>query len=204
MAMDLVMGPRGHQQAAAGRTRARRLVCLLVISALGGAAAFADAPVPRITVEERDGVYRVGASFAVAAPAAKAIEVLTDFEQIPRFMPDIHDSRVLERSDRTAVVEQTAVSKFMMFSKRVHLVLDVQHDGDSIRFRDRCGRSFSSYQGTWIVSQHDSLTVIDYQLNAKPRFEVPAFVLKRLLKRDAMVMIERLTAEIVGRAEASK
>jgi hypothetical protein len=55
------------------------------------------------------------------------------------------------------------------------------------------------YQGAWIISQHDSLTVIDYQLTAKPSFEVPAFVLKRLLKRDAVQLIDRIKAEIAAR-----
>jgi hypothetical protein len=47
-------------------------------------------------------------------------------------------------------------------------------------------------------------TTVLYELSAKPTFEVPAFVLKRLFKRDAAAMIERLTAEIVTRAAASK
>jgi hypothetical protein len=89
----------------------------------------------------------------------------------------------------------------MMFSKRVHLLLDVRQNPGSVTFRDRCGKSFVSYEGAWLISQHDGLTVVDYQLNAKPAFEVPGFVLKRLLKRDAGQLIDRIKAEIASRAD---
>ena len=200
--MDLVMGPHGRQQAAAGRARARRLVCLLMVLMLTAAGALdANAPVEsRVDVTESDGVYRVTAAFAVTQTPGEVMTVLTDYARIPKFMPDVQSSKVLERNGPDAVVEQEAVSKFMLFSKRVHLVLDVREEAGSIRFKDRCGRSFAAYEGAWIISEHDSLTVVDYQLTARPSFEVPAFVLKRLLKRDAAQLIDRLKAEIASRA----
>ena len=197
--MDLVMGLHGRQQAAAGRTRARRLVCLLaaVMMIMPGMLG-ADAPrTPRVDVAEHEGgVYRVSAAFAVLETPEDVISVLTDYARIPKFMPDVEVSKVLERTATGVVVEQEAVSKFMLFSKRVHLMLDVRVDGGSIRFKDRSRRSFESYEGAWIISQHDSLTVVDYELSAKPAFEVPGFVLKRLMKRDALLLIDRLKAEI--------
>ncbi len=200
--MDLVMGPQGRQQAAAGRRCARRLVCLLAVVMLAVAATRAE-PLgeSRIDVSESGGVYSVTAAFAVTETAQTVMAVLTDYARIPRFMPDVQLSKVLERTGSSAVVEQEAVSRFMLFSRRVHLVLEIREDAGFIRFRDRCGQSFESYEGTWQVSQHDSLTVIDYQLSAKPSFEVPGFVLKRLLKRDAAQLIDRLKAEIAARVD---
>lgn len=198
--MDLVMG-RGHPQAAAGRTSARRLFCFVVVALMTGPVLFADPPsTPRIEVIESGGVYTVTAAFAVAESPQTVMKVLTDYARIPRFMPDVEISRVLERTATGAIVEQEAVSRFMLFVKRVHLVLDVREEAASLRFRDRCGQSFKSYEGAWTLSEADSVTVVDYQLSARPSFEVPGFLLKRLLKRDALVMIERLRAEIEGRS----
>ena len=156
---------------------------------------------PRIDVTESGGLYTVTAAFAVTEAPHVVMTVLTDYARIPEFMPDVQISKVIERTGTSAVVEQEAISRFMLFSKRVHLVLDVQEDAGSIRFRDRCGKSFASYEGAWIISVHDSVTVVDYQLTAKPSFDVPAFVLKRLLKRDAAQLIDRIKAEIVARAD---
>ena len=91
-----------------------------------------------------------------------------------------------------------------MFSKRVHLVLEVRESPNTIRFRDRCGRSFVRYEGSWTMVETDGRTDIRYQLSAQPSFDVPEFLLKRLLKRDATRMIERLRVAIAARARGER
>ncbi|MBY0493409.1 MAG: SRPBCC family protein [Cyanobacteria bacterium] len=153
---------------------------------------------------ETDGVYRVTASFTVGAAVKTVATVLTDYERIPRFMPDVKTSQVLSRTQAGVVIEQEATAKFMMFSKKVHLLLDVSENGGTIRFRDRCGKSFAIYEGAWRLTGTRGSTTVTYELSAQPKFEVPAFVLRRLLRRDAVLMIDRLIAEIADRADGSK
>ena len=189
-----------------GRSGARQLVAaaaLIVFGAVAQPATAVPQNDPPVSVSEDEGVYSVAATFAVPQAASFAIAALTDYAQIPRFMPEVRMSTVLERADDRTIVEQEAVARFMMFSKRVHLVLEVQEEGGPIRlirFRDRCGKSFARYEGAWTIAESDGHTHITYELSAKPSFEVPEFVLKRLLKRDATHMIERLKAEIEARA----
>ncbi|MGH9308441.1 MAG: SRPBCC family protein, partial [Vicinamibacterales bacterium] len=188
-----------------GRTSARRLfVAAMVVVTIGQSGAFAAAageqPSEQVTVHEDQGSYRVEARFSVPQPAAAALAVLKDYEQIPKFLPDVRRSTVLERTDGQAVVEQEANPRFMMFSRRVHLVLEVVEEPSAIRFRDRCGKSFSQYEGSWQVREERNGATITYQLSAKPSFAVPEFVLKRLLKRDAVQMIARLRGAIAARS----
>jgi carbon monoxide dehydrogenase subunit G len=170
-----------------------------MVAVLTATIVFAAAEAPRIAVVETGGAYHVTAEFTVAATPAAVAAVLTDFERIPEFMPDVTSSEVLSRTETGLVVQQEAVAKFMMFSKRMHLVLDVREDGGTIRFRDRCGKSFISYEGAWHLTGTGGDTAVSYKLSAKPAFEVPRFVLTRLLKRDAAAMIERLRMEIAAR-----
>ena len=65
-----------------------------------------------------------------------------------------------------------------------------------IVFRDRCGQSFERYEGAWSMSDTGAHTRVTYRLTAKPAFDVPGWLLSRLLKRDAAEMIERLRSEI--------
>jgi ribosome-associated toxin RatA of RatAB toxin-antitoxin module len=189
-----------------GRDSVRRfLVAAVVIAcvALPGArltAAADPAPSPEVTVRETRGTYSVTARFEVPQSAAVALAVLSDYEQIPRFMPGVRTSVVRERTPERVMVEQEAVSQFMMFSKTVHLLLDVTEDRDTIRFVDRSGKSFSSYEGSWQAVQKDGGTTITYELTARPAFDVPEFILKRLLKRDSAQMINCLRREIAARA----
>jgi uncharacterized membrane protein len=176
------------------------LVITLIASAVPCAEAMEQADHAGVTVREEEGMYHVAASFTVAKPVAVVHAVLTGYEQIPRYMPDVRSSRVIERSGSRAVVEQEAVARVMMFSKRVHLVLDVSEGTETIRFRDRCGKSFEHYEGAWILTAAGSDRVeVRYELAAKPSFNVPEFLLKRLLKRDAQEMIRRLQGEITRR-----
>ena len=52
----------------------------------------------RVDVSEANGVYRVAASFAVSQSAEDVMAVLTNFERIPLYVPDMEISRVVERS----------------------------------------------------------------------------------------------------------
>jgi hypothetical protein len=176
----------------------------LSAAALVAAAASFAAPqasgqeAPRVAVQELDGVYVVEARFEVPQPPSVVLAVLTDYEGIPRFMPHVRSSIVRSRHEGGAVVEQEAVSRVLMFSKRVHLLLEVEQTGDALRFRDACGRSFTQYDGAWTVAEGDGRTVVTYELRARPSFDVPGFVLTKLLKRDSVQMIERLRAEMAA------
>lgn len=155
---------------------------------------------PSVTVREAGGVYSVTAQFTVPQSRAVALAVLTDYEHIPRFMSDVKTSIVHERSGGRLIVEQEAVSRMIMFSKRIHLLLEVTEARDTVRFRDRSGRSFTCYEGVWHLSEQDGGTAIVYDLTAQPAFNVPEALLKRLLRRDSGRMIAALRREMAARS----
>jgi ribosome-associated toxin RatA of RatAB toxin-antitoxin module len=189
-----------HHAATTGGRPARRFV---IPSVVLGAMLIATLPVraadEQIAVREKDGTYEVRATFVVPRSVSVVTAVLTDYVRIPHYMPEVRTSQLLERQDDRAVVEQEAVAKFLMFSKRVHLILEVQEAPMTIEFRDRCGQSFERYEGAWAMAQNRNETTISYRLTAKPRFDVPNWLLARLLKRDASEMVARLRAEIGAR-----
>jgi len=71
---------------------------------------------------------------------------------------------------------------------------------DALTFRDRCARSFVRYEGAWRLSEHNGQTAITYELAAEPSFDIPGWMLKRLLRRDSAEMIDRLQREIAARS----
>jgi len=185
-----------------GRRRARWLIAggLAATSIAWGSAGAAATAAPDVTVRNERGLYVVSAQFHVAQAAPAVFEVLTDYERIPRFMPGVKTSIVRERSAGHVVVEQEAVARLMLFSKRIYLLLEVCTEANELRFRDISGRSFSRYDGAWRIEAKDGYTLLTYELSAQPSFDVPDFVLARLLKRDAKDMIEHLRDEIASRA----
>jgi len=174
---------------------------ILCVPALGAplvAPADTDPPADLVVAVE-NGTYSVTAHFDVPEPPGVALAVLSDYEQIPRFMPGVRTSVILERTSRHVIIEQAAVSQYMMFSKDVHLVLQVTEDGNTLRFVDRAHDSFTLYEGTWRVTPKDGGTggaTVTYAVTARPAFDVPGFILKRLLRRDSRQMVESLRREI--------
>ena len=152
-----------------------------------------------VSLRQTAGVFTVTATFDVPHAASLATTVLTDYEQISRFVPDVTRSVVVEREPGRTVVEQEAVARVLMFSKRVYLRLEVHQEEGIIRFYDRSGRSFSRYEGSWRLTETHGRTTIAYELTAKPSFDVPEFILGRLLKRDAKKLIEGLRREMARR-----
>jgi carbon monoxide dehydrogenase subunit G len=193
-----------HLKTSGGRACVRRSLISVVLMLAGmipvARLKATDDPASAVTVREERGVYSVAARFQVPQSPALALAVLTDYEHIPRFMPGVETSIVLERRTGLVVVEQEAVSHLMMFSKRVHLVLEVTEGADTLRFRDRSGRSFARYEGSWQLCEENGQTVILYDLTAQPSFDVPQFLLRRLLKRDAGLMIAGLRREIAAQS----
>ena len=159
---------------------------------------------PDVAVTQADGSYTVAARFDVPQHPDAVLTVLTDYERIPRYMPEVESSVVRERRGSRVVVEQEAVAKFMFFSRRVHLVLEVDEAADSVRFVDVSGRSFAAYSGAWTLSGENGGTIVGYQLTARPAFDVPSFVLKRLMERDATRMIASLRGEIARAAPVTR
>ncbi|MGE0864499.1 MAG: SRPBCC family protein [Vicinamibacterales bacterium] len=174
------------------------VLALGLVSSPLATAAFGPDAAPDVSVREEGGTYEVRATFAIAQSADVARSVLSDYEQIPRFMPGIKSSVVRRRTPRL-LVEQEAVSKFAMFSKTVHLLLEITEGDSYLHFVDLCGRSFIRYEGLWRIEPQGAGAEMSYELSARPAFDVPGFVIKRLLKRNASEMIERLKAEIAAR-----
>jgi carbon monoxide dehydrogenase subunit G len=172
-----------------------------VVAVLGPAAPAAAADqATSVDVTETAGVYTVAATFSVDEPARAALAVLTDYPGIPRFMPEVESSSVVARRSDGALVDQAVVARFLMFTRRIQLRLDITERPGWVHFRDTSGESFEHYDGSWTVAASGDRTRITYALAAKPSFDVPEFLLRRLLKRDAVRMITRLRTEIAARA----
>jgi uncharacterized membrane protein len=103
--------PGGH--AAPPRSVVIGIGIVTALSSLAPLAGAQDGPSPpEVNVQEAHGTYSVRAGFHVLQPPSVVFAVLTDYEDIPRFMADIKTSKVLERSAGGAVVEQEGISRF--------------------------------------------------------------------------------------------
>jgi hypothetical protein len=188
--------------AAGGHPPVRRLVRLLasllvVTTALSWNVRAEDGN--QVNVVEKEGTYHVTATFAVPQSIDVVTAVLTDYEQVPKFMPNVRTSVILDREPGRTFIQQEVVAKWFLFSKHVRLLLEVLETPGSIQFKDTSRESFWIYEGGWTLTVHPGHTTIGYVLRARPSFSVPGFLLPRLMKNDADAMIDGLRVEMARR-----
>jgi ribosome-associated toxin RatA of RatAB toxin-antitoxin module len=184
-----------------GPRTARRFVSLLAVVMSAAALLEAGQSAPNVTIDRCETGYSVRATFDIAADSAIVHDVLTDYERIPTFMPQITRSRVIERGADRTTVEQEAVSQVMFVVKRFYLRLDIDDSGSAIAFTDRASKSFKRYTGVWLLHPHDGLTTVDYTLTAQPSTDAPGWLISRAMKTDAVRMIGQLREEAARRSK---
>lgn len=177
-----------------------RPVLVLVFSILSAPLWGATTPVS-VDVEDGAGkTYVVDAAFDVNVPLSRAWEVLTDYDGIGRFVSSIRQSTIQRREAGRVLLEQHGVGRAWIISLPMHVVLDVrEYDHRMLVFRDVCGKSFTTYEGTWELSPIGSGTRVTYRLTADPNGRQPAMLAKSAIRGSVKRLLDEVRAEMLAR-----
>lgn len=176
------------------RVRRRLLLLALLLPALPG-----RGEEVAVRLAERR-VYEVEGSFRAPVPRSVAWEVLTDYEHIGSFVPAVRRSWVADRKEGEALVGQDITGGWLFFTRRMILRLQVvEKQPGNISFQELSGKDFASYAGSWRLDSEPEGTAVAYRLRAEPRFHVPGFVLKGVLKREAEALLRGIRDEMIRR-----
>ena len=87
-------------------------IVVLALALACNAAAAADSPVRKLDVAFEGDAYVVNAVFFAPAPPNVAWDVLTDFDKLQGWVPNVAESKVVKREDSVVTVEQRGVAKY--------------------------------------------------------------------------------------------
>lgn len=173
---------------------------MVVLSILCAPTLGANTPINVDVERGADKAYVVDAAFDVNVPAPLAWEVLTDYEGIGRFVSSIRNSTIKQRKAGRVLLEQHGVGRAWIISLPMHVVLEVrEHDQSVLAFRDVCGKSFSTYEGTWELSAIEGGTRVTYRLKADPTGRQPAMLAKSAIKGSVTQLLDQVRAEMLTR-----
>ncbi|MGH8640655.1 MAG: SRPBCC family protein [Burkholderiales bacterium] len=167
------------------------IFCMLFLCASAAVAA-AD-----VTVQAtRDGeAVEVKAVAELAVGPARAWEVLTDYNRLSQFVPDLHESRVVSREGAKAVVEQKGVARFLFFTYPIEVRLAVtEYPHQRIESRAVAG-NFRELRGVYTLEAREGGVRLRYQGRLVPDFELPLFhtyVLKSNVEATFRAMVEEI------------
>ncbi|MES2316871.1 MAG: SRPBCC family protein [Pseudomonadota bacterium] len=157
---------------------------------------------PEVTVKRVDGeagqVFEVNASGSVKASPAAVWKVLTNYEGMPEFVPDLEKTKVISRTGNRAIIEQSGVARFLFLSRTIHLVVQVAEEPITSIDISLVTGDMKVYSCRWEMSAlPDGGTKIAYSGKLVPKFYVPGMLGSNIIRRD----IERMMVAVLQRLD---
>jgi ribosome-associated toxin RatA of RatAB toxin-antitoxin module len=182
------------------RLEIRLLLACLLFSFV--APAMAQVPKLEVAVTRADvddqNVFEVSASGAVNASPAVVWKILTNYERMPEFVPDLQTSRILSRNGNEVIVEQFGVARLLFLSRDIHLVVRITEQPMTTIDIAIISGDMKTYVCRWqmLPLAETGGTRIVYSGKLVPKFYVPGMLGASLIRGDVQRMMTAVLARL--------
>lgn len=142
---------------------------------------------------------RITSQIAIAQPRETVWQVLTDYESLPEFVPNLEKSQRLEHPEGDKVrLEQVGKQRLwkMNFSARVVLDL-VEMPQERIDFEMVEG-DFKAFSGYWLLESVETGTQLSYSIFVWPPRTMPVSLIERRLSKDLSLNLVAIRQRVGG------
>lgn len=150
--------------------------------------------------QDEQAYFEMHASGFVRRSQKTAWQVLTDYERLHEFVPNLLSSRLLERNGAQATLEQQGRVGFFFMTRTIHLVLRVTEHPFSALDINLIAGDMKRYATRWEIApasrNGENGAHISYSGMVEPDFFVPSLLGAALLRADLTQMLEAVIAEI--------
>lgn len=186
----------------------RQLLLLLLLGWSAPALVFAqgqrtDAPklqvaVKRITQDALH-MYEIDASGTVQAPLPIVWRILTGYDRMEEFVPDLVSCRVLSRNGNEVIIEQFGNARFLFMSRSIHLIVRATEQPMSSIDIALISGDMKHYESRWelVPVPETGGTKILYTGRMMPNFYVPGILGTNIIRGD----IERMMGAVLARLD---
>jgi uncharacterized protein YndB with AHSA1/START domain len=166
----------------------------------GLAAAFAaESPIRQIDVVRDGDTYVLDAVMFAPVPPAIAWAVLTDFDHMANWVPNVRRSRVVARAGEVATVEQVGVVRMGLFGFPFVSLRAIDTSGPlTIRSRQLEG-SMRRIESTMRLAAERDGTRLSYHLELVPSLLAGRLVSETMLEREIGEQFSAIVAEMLRR-----
>jgi ribosome-associated toxin RatA of RatAB toxin-antitoxin module len=146
---------------------------------------------------ERQGEYiTVNASALMQVDARIAWEVLSDYDHLAQFIPDMKSSRVVSREGNRVRVEQKGDFGFFFYRQPVEVVLEVVEEPRRRIDARRISGNIRDLETRYELKASDAGVKLDYAGRFIPDFSVPPFfgmaMVRRIIERRFRAMVDEI------------
>jgi ribosome-associated toxin RatA of RatAB toxin-antitoxin module len=164
--------------------------------------AMAASAVPEVHIDSHDGRFAVRSTTAIAADAEVAWQVISDYNRLADFVPDLRISRIISAPGEPLLVEQAGEAGFLVFKFSINVVLEINEVAlQRLGFRAIRG-NMRSMRGEWLIEKTVSGIELSYFAELEPSFWVPPFIGPAVMRRDIAAQIGGVVREIERRQAA--
>lgn len=160
---------------------------------------------PQAVAEEDVQVQRTGQSFTIdlsfyaPVPPARAWAVLTDFEHMAEFLPNLTSSHVSKLSDTELKVSQTGVAKYGMFSTNFESVREITLTPETEIHAHGVGGNLQHLESVMHLHPEGSGTKLVYHVEAMAGFWFPPLIGPSLVRHDTAAQFSAMVREMQRR-----
>jgi ribosome-associated toxin RatA of RatAB toxin-antitoxin module len=180
--------------------RSWRVPCLALALLAAQAGGVLGAEDLAVEVERNGERYAVRAEATLAAAAALAWQVLTDYDNLPRFIPGLSKSAVLARSGDRVLLEQAGEARFLLFSYPMQTRLEVLESPQAQITSRAVAGNLKRMNGRYELQRLGSALRLRYSGEIEPDFELPPLIGTWALRAMVEEQFAAMVAEIERRA----
>jgi carbon monoxide dehydrogenase subunit G len=171
-------------------------------ASLVAAGAFAQSPVKTFDVVQNDNGYVANVVMFAAVPQAVAWGVLTDFDNMQGWVPNVKSSRVTGREgENTLTVEQKGTAKFGLLSFPYTSVRRMQLEPQRTIQSTQVTGSMKRLVSLMKLSADGAGTRLDYRLELEPSGIAASVMSKEFLQHELTEQFTAIVNEMVRRAK---
>lgn len=164
--------------------------------AVARAAAPLELKVDRIDGMEGSKVYQIASSGTVAAAPAAVWRILTDYDHLADYVPDLKSAKVVSRDGVKVIIEQRGATSFLFFSRDIHLVVQALEQAQSRIDVTLVEGDMKVYRCSWELRPDGSGTKVIYNATIEPKFYVPGMVGTSIVRKDIAKMMAAVLARL--------
>lgn len=154
-----------------------------------------------LTVDRIDGtdgskVYQIASSGTVAATPGAVWRILTDYNHLADYVPDLQSAKVVSRDGDKVIIEQLGATHFLFFSRPIHLVVQAREQGQNRIDVSLVEGDMKVYKCSWELRPDGSGTKLVYNAVIEPKFYVPGMVGTSIVRKDISRMMTAVLARL--------
>lgn len=155
----------------------------------------------RVKVAHEGDAFIIDAVFIAPVPAREAWAVLTDFDAMSQFVPDLESSRITSRSGTRLTLEQHGTARWGPFTRKFHTVREV----DLLPFERVTSRTVGgTLRRADTLTQFTAVnggTEIRYHMELMTDAPLPDFAIESFLRAEVRQQFGALLQEIRRRGQ---